>query len=89
MAVEGDLTDGGFAELLVGDLVGDVGAHEHADVHLQTLPDEVRDEPQARRARVDPLREEPLHLERRPHTKHLKEEPSHLPLKRGALTLNT
>jgi len=54
--VGGDLTDSGFAELVVGNLVGDVGTHEHADVHLQTLPDDVRDEPETLGTLVDTLR---------------------------------
>lgn len=52
----GGLTDRGFAELVVGDFVGDVGTHEYTDVDLQALPDDVRDEPETLRTLVDTLR---------------------------------
>lgn len=36
-----NLTDGGFTELLIRHLVGDVGPHQDADLDLQLLPDDV------------------------------------------------
>lgn len=35
------LTQGALAELLLRHLVGDVGAHQHAHVQVQLLPDDV------------------------------------------------
>lgn len=49
------LTDCGFAELLVCHLAGDVGPHQHADLDLQLLPDDVRDELQPVWSLVDAL----------------------------------
>lgn len=51
------LTDGGFTELLVRHLVGDVGAHQDADLDLQLLSDDVRNEPQSFRTLVDALKD--------------------------------
>lgn len=44
---EEEQTDGGFTELLVSHLVGDVGPHQDADLDLQLLSDDVGDELQS------------------------------------------
>jgi hypothetical protein len=41
------LTDGGLAEILVGDFRREVGAHEHAAGDVEVLRDDVRDETDA------------------------------------------
>ena len=52
------LTNGGLTELLVCNLVGDVGPHQHTDFYLQFLSDDVRDQLQTLRTLVDALDEE-------------------------------
>lgn len=50
-----DLTDGGFTELLIRHFVGDVGAHQDADLDLQLLSDDVWDELQTLWSLIDTL----------------------------------
>lgn len=50
-----DLTDGGFTELLIRHFVGDVGAHQDADLDLQLLSDDVWDKLQTLWSLIDTL----------------------------------
>lgn len=50
------VTNGGFTELLISHFFSYVGPHQHTDVYFQLLSNEVRDELQATRTLINPLK---------------------------------
>lgn len=54
------LTDGGFTELLSCHFIGDVGAHENTDINAHLLSNNVRDQLEALRSFIYPLKEKQM-----------------------------